>query len=109
LARKLTKSKFEDILREAVDEGLFSLGESAKQAIYYYLEKGFNLDKQEIPYRVKDFATAIEKFFGVGANVLEALILKQLYEKVGQNFKLDVSANFNFTECVAAVKQSIES
>jgi hypothetical protein len=109
LARNLTRSKFEDLLREAVDKELFSLGESAKQAIRYYLEKGFILDRQEIPYRVKDFATAIEKFFGVGATFLETIILKQLYEKVGENFRLDISANFNFIECVATVKQRIES
>jgi len=108
LKRTRAKQKFEEMLRESVDEGLSSLGGSAKQAIYYYLEKGFNLNKQEIPNKVKDFATAIEKFFGVGANFLEALILKQLYEKVGESFNWDGSGDLNFSECVALARQSIE-
>ena len=105
--RSRAKRSFEELLNEAVEEGLSSLGESAKQAIYYYLEKGFNLNRQEIPYKVKDFATAIEKFFGVGANFLETLILKQLYEKAGQSFNLDISEDVNFSERVILAKRSI--
>ena len=102
-----TKRSFEELLNEAVEEGLSSLGESAKQATYYYLEKGFSLDRQKIPYKVKDFATAIEKFFGVGANFLEMLILKQLYEKAGQSYNLDMSEDVNFPERIILAKQSI--
>lgn len=106
--RNHTKRSFEELLDEAVEEGLSSLGESAKQATYYYLEKGFNLNKQEIPYKVKDFATAIEKFFGVGANFLEMLILKQLYEKAGQSYNLDTSEDVNFPERIILAKQALE-
>ena len=105
--RSRAKRSFEELLNEAVEEGLSSLGESAKQATYYYLEKGFNLNKQEIPYKIKDFATAIEKFFGVGANFLEMLILKQLYEKAGQSFNLDTSEDVNFSERIVLAKRSI--
>jgi len=44
----------------------------------------------------------------VGANFLEALILKQLYEKVGESFNWDGSGDLNFSECVALARQSIE-
>jgi len=100
------KRNFEKFLFEAVDEGLSSLGESAKQAVYYYLEKVFNLNKQEIPYRVKDFEIAIEKIFGLGANFLETLILNQLYKKVGGNFKLPASKDLNFAEFVERAQLS---
>lgn len=97
---------FDKILLEAVDEGLSSLGQSAKQAIYFHLEEEFNIDKQEIPSKVNDFASAIEKIFGLGANVIEILIMRRLHEKVGLHIKLHRSEDLTFTEYVAAAKRS---
>ena len=97
---------FEKLLLEAVDEGLSSLGESSKQSIYYYLEKSFHIKKQEIPYKVEAFVDAIEKIFGFGANFLEILIMKRLYEKVGRSFKWRTSKDLKFAEYVDAVGRS---
>jgi len=47
LARK--RKAFENLLTEAVDEGLASLGESAKQAIYFHLENKFKIAKKRHP------------------------------------------------------------
>jgi hypothetical protein len=102
----LPKQDFEKLLLEAIDEGLSSLGESSKQAIYYHLEKSFNLKKQEIPYSIEAFTGAIEKIFGLGANFLEILIMKRLYEKMGRNFKLRTSKNLEFIEYITAARQS---
>jgi len=101
----LPKGGFERLLLEAVDEGLSSLGESSKQAVYFHLKIGFNLKRHEIPYKIEDFADAIEKIFGLGASFLEILIMKRLYEKVGQPLKLQVSKDFTFTEYVAVVRR----
>jgi hypothetical protein len=101
------KQDFEELLSEAVDEALSSLGESAKQVIYYYLENSFNLNKEEIPNRINDFATAIERFFGIGANLLETSILKQLCEKTGESFNLYVSADVDFAGYVTVVKRGV--
>ena len=78
---------FEELLAEAVDEGLSSLGDSAKQAIYFHLEKTFSIEKQNIPNKIEEFTNAIEKIFGLGAKTLEIRIIKSLYEKVGRDFK----------------------
>ena len=102
----MPKQSFIKLLREAVDEGLSSLGENSKQAIYFHLEKSFNVKKQEIPYKIEAFANAIEKIFGLGANFLEILIMKKLYEKIGQTFKMHGSENLKFTKYVAAAKRS---
>jgi len=102
----LPKRDFDRLLREAVDEGLSSLAESLRQSIYFHLEKSFNIKKQEIPYKIKDFACAIEKIFGSGADFLEILIMKRLYEKIGGVFEWSESTNFEFTEYVAAAKRS---
>lgn len=97
---------FDRFLLEAVDEGLSSIGESSKQAIYFYLEKTFKIKRDEIPYKIEDFVGAIEKIFGLGANFLEILIMKRLYEKAGGCFKWRRSQGFTFIEYVAAAKLS---
>jgi len=100
------EQEFNKLLLEAVDEGLSSLGETSKQAIYFHLEKSFNIQKHEIPQKISEFTSAIEKIFGLGANFLEVLIMKKLYEKIGGTFEWKKQVNFEFTEYVAAAKHS---
>jgi hypothetical protein len=78
---------FKELLLEAVDAALSSLGDSSKQAIYFYLEKNFTVKKQDIPNKVKEFANAIEEMFGYGAKILEVEIMKHLYVKIGNGFE----------------------
>ena len=102
----MPKRDFNKLLLEAADEGLSSLGESAKQAIYFHLEKRFNVKKQKIPFKIEAFVDGIENIFGVGANFLEILIIKRLYEKIGWVFEWDESTDFTFTKYVAVAKRS---
>lgn len=95
---------FEKLLLEAVDEQLTSLGESSKQALYFHLEKGFNIKKQEIPQKTEAFVDAMEKIFGQGADYLEILIMKRLHSKIGLEVKLS-SPSLTFTEYVKAAKR----
>jgi len=104
----MLKPDFERLLLEAVDEGLASLGESSKQAIYFHLEKRFNVQKQEIPCRIEAFIGAIEKIFGLGANFLESLILKGLCEKAGLNANENSFKDHAFAETLVAVKRMME-
>lgn len=98
-------SNFEELLGEAVDEGLSSIGESAKQAIYFYLENGSHINRQEIPYKVEDFAAAIEKIFGLGAGFLKIIVLKQLYAKIDKGLELPLSDNLSFATCVEQARK----
>ncbi len=94
---------FKKLLLEAVDEGLSSLGDSAKLAIYVYLEKNFKIKKQQIPNKINEFTNAIEKIFGNGARHLEIQIMKCLYEKVGHDFKyFPKKDDLLFTEYIEA-------
>jgi len=104
----LSKSRFDKLLLEAVDEGLSSLGESSKQAIYFHLAKSFNVKRNAIPFEIVAFAEAIEKIFGLGANFLEVLIMKRLHEKIGVVFDWNESKKFVFAEYVMAAKRNIE-
>lgn len=70
------------MLLEAIDDALSCLGESQKTAIYYHLEKTFNIKRLEIPDRVDDFSSALERLFGLGAKHFEILFMKSLYVKV---------------------------
>jgi hypothetical protein len=104
----LSKSRFDKLLLEAVDEGLSSLGESSKQAIYFHLAKSFNVKRNAIPLEIEAFAEAIEKIFGLGANFLEVLIMKRLHEKIGVVFDWNESKKFVFAEYVMAAKRKFE-
>jgi hypothetical protein len=102
----MSKRDFDKLLLEAVNKGLSSLGESSKQAIYFHLEKSFNVKKQEIPFKIEAFANGIEKIFGLGANFLETIIVKSLYGKIGEVFEWHESTDLTFTEYVAMAKRS---
>ena len=104
MARK--RKAFEKLLTEAVDEALTSLGESAKQAIYFHLENKFKIAKKDMPYRLEDFADGLEKIFGLGAHFIEILIMKSLFEKIGQPLEWNQSKELVFVEYMAAAKQS---
>ena len=104
----MPKNRFDKLLLEAVDEGLSSLGESSKQAIYFHLARSFNIRRNNIPSKIEVFAEAIEKIFGLGANFLEALIMRRLYEKIGGVFEWKEPEELVFTEYVMAAKRSFE-
>jgi hypothetical protein len=96
---------FEEVLLEAIDEGLSVLGESSKQALYFHLEKTFKMNRRDIPYRIEEFTDAVEKIFGKGARILEIQIMKSLFKKVGYQFKhYSKRKDITFTEYVTAVK-----
>jgi hypothetical protein len=97
---------FERLLLDAIDEGLSSLGESSKQTIYYHLERSFNLRREDIPTRIIAFTQAIENIFGVGANFVEILIMKKLYEKIGGILIWNESERFGFMEYLAKAKRA---
>ena len=102
----MSKRKFEKLLLVAVDEGLSSLGESSRQAVYSYLDKNFRIKKQEIPKKIEAFAGAIENIFGQGASLLEILIMQKLHDKVGQQIKWQTSKDLTLAEYVSVAKQS---
>lgn len=102
----MKETAFEKILLDAIDDALASLGESVRQAIYFHLEKKFKIAKSEIPNRVDDFAKGLEKIFGLGAHFIEILIMKNLYEKIGEPLEWEENKEFSFVGYVAAARQS---
>ena len=98
-------NNFEQLLVEAIDESLSSLGSSAKHAIYYHLENLFNIKKSEIPFKIEEFTIAIEDIFGEGAQLLEIQMMKCLHQKVGTPFKqIPMKDELVFTDYMLAHK-----
>jgi hypothetical protein len=78
---------FQRIMLETVDETFSSLGKGAKQSIYFQLKNSFGTTRENIPVEIEKFASALEKIFGSGAQLLEIQIMKRLHKKIGTRIK----------------------
>jgi len=97
------KMDFDKTLLEAVDCALLALGESPRKAIYYHLNKSFKLQKEDIPEDTDKFSDALNTIFGPGAEVIEKLIVKNLYNKLNLNF--DEKANFEIDDYISLARE----
>ena len=108
-----TTMSFNELLLEAIDAALSSLGESPKKVIYFFLEEKFNIQKHEIPYKLEDFASSLEEIFKDGAKCLEKLFLDNLYAKTGgtvnQTVLPLVYQELPFQGCVELIRRNFES
>jgi len=95
---------FDKLFIEAVDEGLDVLGESGRQMIFFHLEKSYSIKRHEIPKKPEAFAKGLKKIFGAGASVLEKLIVKSLYSKLG--LKYEDKEECPFADYVKDVKEA---
>lgn len=97
--------KLRKILLEAIEEGISSLGDSPKQAVFFHLETAFKIEKEKIPVKLAEFVEALEKIFGPGASYLEKLIVRSLYGKLELEFR-EVK-NWDFLEYVDNVRRHL--
>lgn len=94
----MNSEDFKRVLIEAVDNGLLNLGESPRSAIYFHLERNLQLKREEIPEKVEKFAQGLENIFGPGSRVVVRVIAKDLYTRLGFEFK--EKRNFEFKDYV---------
>jgi len=110
LAKLSQHENFDQMLLEAIDQGLSGLGGAGKASIYIHLEGLYNIRKQEIPNKLDDFSNALQRIFGLGARHLEILIMKNLHEKVGCLCKLDnpswLAPDLTFTKYIEQMRLS---
>jgi len=90
---------------EAVDEIFSSFGRLCKQAIYFQLDHTFKIKKHEIPFKIEEFADAIEQIFGVGAKFIELKIIETLHEKTPNFMYSPRIEDLVFTEYVASLRR----
>ena len=80
--QKSGEDKFKAAVIEAIEESFVSFRNLDKQAIYFNLERAFELKQEEIPNRIEEFADAIENIFGVGAKLIEIRIIEALHKRI---------------------------
>jgi hypothetical protein len=74
-------------LIDAVDSGLLILGENSRMAIYFHLDKTFKIKREEIALKFGEFKKALENIFGPGAEIIKAVITKELQTKLDLDFE----------------------
>ena len=94
------EKSFETAMIESVDAGFATFGQSSKQIIYLHLENTFKIKKQQIPYKIEEFADAIEQIFGAGAKLIEIRIIEALHERIQDFVHFPKKGTLVFTEYV---------
>ena len=97
---------FSQVLLDCVDEGLSVLGNEPKEAVYQYLATIHSLDREQIPDKVDEFSTGLRKALGSASRVIERLILKKLFQRIGSTFR--ETADLEFTDYVIDAKRRFE-
>jgi hypothetical protein len=82
------QKKFDESLGEAIDETLTSMGAPIKNTIYFKLENSFNIQKDEIPKRLEEFAVFLNRTFGLGAPLFEIRCMQNLNSKIKVNIQM---------------------
>jgi len=82
---KAKKGELDKSLVVALDASMENIfGKSATKAVYYHLNKSYLLKHEEIHEKPQVFVKAMEEMFGErGAEVIEALLVKDLLAKLG--------------------------
>jgi hypothetical protein len=101
------KETFKQILLEAVDEGLLTLGESGREAVYFHLQNLCGIKKEEIPDKLGEFANGLRRIFGLGAAVIEKAIIKSLYGKIG--IKHEERKGYGFLAYIKDAETAVKS
>ncbi|MFQ6074060.1 MAG: hypothetical protein ACE5KC_02460 [Candidatus Bathyarchaeia archaeon] len=81
------EKNFDKLFMEAVDESLTVLPKSGREMLFFHLERGFSIERNNIPKKPEIFIAALEQIFGAGALVLQKLIVKNLYSKLGLEYR----------------------
>jgi hypothetical protein len=99
----MKKLDFDETLLEAVDYALLAFGEEPRKIIYHHLNKGFQLQKENILEDADKFSDALNTLLGPGAEVIEKLIVKNLYRKLNLNF--EEKANFEIDDYINLARE----
>jgi len=93
-----SEANFENAVGRAIDEVLSGLGDGNKQAFYCYLRNNYGINEDEIPYKIEDFARAIEQIFGSAAKLIEIKIIERLHLRYKDFFYVPEKGELNFVD-----------
>ncbi len=95
------------IVDETIDDVLSSLGTQCKLAIYDFLARRHDLNKNDLANHPIEFAEALERILGNAAALIEIQIMKDLHQKAPQ-FKYQPRESLAFPEYVSAFSRFLK-
>ncbi len=78
--------RLDEALLEAVDFGLAVPGEIVRETIYERLETTYGIKREEIPEKLPAFHKALGELVRSVADVIERMIAKDFYNRLGLDF-----------------------
>jgi hypothetical protein len=97
---------FNELLLDALDATLSSLGAQTKQAIYAQLDKNYNLKKETLPDHLEELSEALTKIFGTSALLLEIKIMSALHVKAPK-LKMYPKNEFSFVGYLKVMQNNL--
>ena len=97
---------FNQLLLEAIDDSLLVLGEEPRTSLYQYLETVHSLQREDIPDRVEEFSTGPKKALGGASSVIQRVILRKLFQKLGSTFR--ESPHLEFADYIRDARRRFE-
>jgi hypothetical protein len=79
-------AQLDEALLEAIDFGLAVPGEIVRETIYERLETVYGIKREQIPEKLPAFHQALQELVRSVAKVIERVIAKNLYSRLGQSF-----------------------
>lgn len=94
------QQRLDQLLVEAIDEVLGSLGEPLKNQIYIRLEDEYSITKPSLPKEIAEFSKFLYRIFGPHAKLIEIKCMKRFYSKIKvdqcfENLKVTCDNDFN--------------
>jgi len=103
-----TEKTFEELIVEVIDQVLLSLDPRVKKSFYNILKTDYNLDKNDIPYRIGDFVNALEEVYGISALLIEVAILKKVCQELPAFTFVVENAQLNLVDFLKSLKIFME-
>jgi len=97
--------RLDDLLLSVVDETMLQVfREAGTKAIYDYLENKYHLKREEIAEKPEVFSAGLERLMVSAAQMIEKLILKNLYRKLG--LKFEEKKGYEFSDYIKELRKS---
>ena len=98
--------RLDDLLVDVVDETLKEVfRDEGTRAIYDYLENKSHLRREEIAERPEIFSAGLEMLMVSAAQVIEKMIVKRLYSKLGLRFR--EREGYEFSDYVKELRSAV--
>jgi len=96
----------DDLLLKIVNETMKEVfTEAGTKVICDFLQNRCDLKPEEIAEKPEVFSSGLQKLLGSGAQVLEKLILKNLYSKL--ELKIEEKKGYLFSDCIRELRKGV--